>query len=147
MNKIREKMSPYKIKIKIAISALKMGDYELALISTKQAGLENQDLPEYHNLLGIIAEHHMDHCLACKHYRAAYALDPTYKPALNNLNRIANQSGGNLPKAPDYGDNFEMEVVSQSLFFLDLLNGNRKKKSEERVDLNVYYNNWLWKTR
>lgn len=147
MNKTEEKMSPYMIKIKIAINAIKMGDYELAMISTKQAGLENQDLPEYHNLLGIIAEHNKKLSLACKHYRAAYALDPSYKPALNNLDRIANQRTGNFPKAPDYGDNFELEVVSQSLFLFDLLNGNRKKKSEERVDLNVYNNNRLRKAR
>ena len=125
MKKIEEKMSPYMLKIKIAINAIKMGDYELAKISTKQAGLENQDLPEYHNLLGIIAEHNKDLCLACKHYRAAYAMDPAYKPALD---RVTNQRTGKYPKGPDYGDNFEMEVVSQSLFLFDLINGNHKKK-------------------
>lgn len=131
MNKIEEKISSYAIDIKIAVNALKMGDYELALISTKQAGFENQDLPEYHNLLGIIAEHNRDYCLACRHYRAAYALDPTYKPALNNLERIANQSPGNRRKSPDYGDTFEMESGSSSLFIFDLLNAPHKKKRKK----------------
>lgn len=44
------------------------------------------------NLLGIIAELTMDFQLASKHYRAAYALDPTFKPAIANLDRVTNFS-------------------------------------------------------
>jgi len=39
-------------------------------------------------LLGIIGEITGDLSLAGKHYRAAYALDPTFKPACRNLERI-----------------------------------------------------------
>ncbi|MDF2537271.1 MAG: two component, sigma-54 specific, transcriptional regulator, Fis family [Herbinix sp.] len=43
--------------------------------------------PHPHNLLGILLENEGDHLLAMKHFRAAWALDPTYIPARYNLNR------------------------------------------------------------
>lgn len=43
------------------------------------------DAPEPHNLLGIILEKTGNHPLAMKHFRAAWALDPTYHPANQNL--------------------------------------------------------------
>ena len=128
MKELKEKTTPYMTKIKIAINAIKIKDYELALISIKQAGLENQNLPEYHNLLGVIAEHNDDKDLACKHYRAAYALDPSYKPALNNLERITSFSFSRSAHKPDLGDNFELEVDSPSLFLFDLMNSKHHKK-------------------
>lgn len=42
--------------------------------------------PEPHNLMGILLEHMGDHSRAMKHFRAAWALDPTYRPASQNLN-------------------------------------------------------------
>lgn len=41
--------------------------------------------PEPHNLLGILLERKNNHSLAMKHFRAAWALDPTYLPARHNL--------------------------------------------------------------
>ena len=41
--------------------------------------------PEPHNLLGIVLEKEGNHADAMKHFRAAYALDPTYIPARQNL--------------------------------------------------------------
>lgn len=41
--------------------------------------------PEPNNLLGILMEKQGDHVLAMKHFRAAWALDPTYRPARQNL--------------------------------------------------------------
>jgi Flp pilus assembly protein TadD len=46
---------------------------------------ENPNAPEPHNLLGIIFEQIGDHNMAMRHFRAAYALDPSYKPASENL--------------------------------------------------------------
>jgi len=48
----------------------------------------NPNAPEPHNLLGIWYEFKNNNDLARKHYRAAYALDPTYKPASENLERV-----------------------------------------------------------
>ena len=41
--------------------------------------------PQPHNLLGIVMEKEGNHTGAMKHFRAAYALDPTYLPARQNL--------------------------------------------------------------
>ena len=46
-----------------------------------------------HNLMGIIAESRNDHVQAMKHFRAAWALDPTYQPARINLERYGSFSG------------------------------------------------------
>lgn len=46
----------------------------------------NPHAPEPHNLLGIVLERMGDHTGAMKHFRAAWALDPTYRPATHNLN-------------------------------------------------------------
>lgn len=48
----------------------------------------NPNSPIPHNILGIIYEYDHNNDLARKHYRASYALDPTYKPASENLERI-----------------------------------------------------------
>jgi Tfp pilus assembly protein PilF len=42
-------------------------------------------MPEPNNLLGILLERRGDHVLAMKHFRAAWALDPSYRPARQNL--------------------------------------------------------------
>lgn len=49
--------------------------------------------PEPHNLYGVIAEYRRNFSTAAKHYRAAYALDPTYKAASENLERLAIYEG------------------------------------------------------
>lgn len=41
--------------------------------------------PQPHNLLGIVLEKTGNHMLAMKHFRASWALDPTYRPANHNL--------------------------------------------------------------
>lgn len=46
-----------------------------------------------HNLMGIIAESRNDHVQAMKHFRAAWALDPTYLPARINMERYGSFSG------------------------------------------------------
>lgn len=45
--------------------------------------------PEPHNLLGILLEKQGHHVLAMKHFRAAWALDPTYRPVRQNLDQYA----------------------------------------------------------
>ena len=46
---------------------------------------EFPNAPEPHNLLGIVMEKEGDHAGAMRHFRAAYALDPTCLPARQNL--------------------------------------------------------------
>ena len=42
--------------------------------------------PQPHNLLGVLLELQGKHVAAMNHFRAALALDPTYRPANTNLN-------------------------------------------------------------
>ena len=46
------------------------------------------DAPQPHNLLGIVLEKEGDHVRALRHFRAAYALDPSYRPPRVNLERF-----------------------------------------------------------
>lgn len=53
--------------------------------------------PQPHNLLGIVLEKSGDHLGAMKHFRAAWALDPTYLPAVQNLNTYGTFFSGGCP--------------------------------------------------
>lgn len=48
--------------------------------------------PEPHNLMGIQLENCGDHLTAMKHFRAAWALDPSYLPARYNMEQYADMS-------------------------------------------------------
>jgi DNA-binding NtrC family response regulator len=56
----------------------------------KKAIAENLEAPEPQNLIGVLYEYENDLLTAGKHYRAALEMDPTYKPALENLERVTN---------------------------------------------------------
>lgn len=71
-----------------ATSKLHNYDTEESYKLILKAIIENPDAPEPHNLLGIWYEFKGNNDLARKHYRAAYALDPTYRPASENLERV-----------------------------------------------------------
>ncbi|KNZ43532.1 tetratricopeptide repeat protein [Acetobacterium bakii] len=95
--------------IDAAKKALKEGDYTTAEESIKKAMIENPHSPAVHNLYGILEELLKEDNLAHKHYRAAYALDPTYKPAIRNLERITAFEVRNSKKHIDFGDQPEDE--------------------------------------
>ena len=59
-----------------------------------QAMSDYPHAPEPHNLMGIQLENEGDHMNAMKHFRAAWALDPTYIPARYNLSQYADVLGG-----------------------------------------------------
>ena len=61
------------------------GDYEACrdIICTEMA--KYPDAPHPHNILGILLEKTGDHSSAMKHFRAALALDASYRPAEQNL--------------------------------------------------------------
>lgn len=73
------------------------GSYEKAkeLICMKMA--QYPDAAEPHNLYGIILEKERDGVGAMKHFRAAWALDPTYIPARQNMERF----GSFTPTVPE----------------------------------------------
>ena len=59
--------------------------YQDAEILVREAMGKYPHEPEPHNLIGLLLELQEDHLIAMKHFRAAWALDPTYLPARHNL--------------------------------------------------------------
>lgn len=61
------------------------GDYEKCreMVSTIMG--EYPDAPHPHNILGVLLEKTGHHADAMRHFRAALALDSTYRPASQNL--------------------------------------------------------------
>ena len=104
----------------IAVS-LRSRDIETARDLIKQAVILNIDAPEPHNYLGILYEMTGDEIAARKHYRAAYALDPTYKPACRNLERLAEFKIGFKSRNYDYGEQMQEDTQKRG-------NKNARKK-------------------
>ena len=67
---------------------MEQNDYQASEEIIKDAMATNLHAPEPHNLLGLLLEAQDDHLTAMKHFRAAYALDPTYLPSRHNLDRF-----------------------------------------------------------
>lgn len=75
--------------LKEAISMLKNDKLEEAYKYILDACKADPNAPQPHNLLGIWYEFRGKSELARKHYRVAYVLDPTFKPASENLERVS----------------------------------------------------------
>lgn len=72
-----------------AINKLKNDAMEDAYKYIMRACEVDPNAPQPHNLLGIWYEFKGKSDLARKHYRVAYVLSPTYKPASENLERVS----------------------------------------------------------
>ncbi len=72
--------------VKALISEKKFSECDQLI---KQAMSEFPHAPHPHNLMGIQLEKKGDHVMAMKHFRAAWALDPTYLPAKFNMDQYA----------------------------------------------------------
>ncbi len=100
---------PFSEAVKEAAKILSMGSMYEALPVIKEALVLNTEAAEPHNLLGIFFELKGDDNTARKHYRAAYALDPTYKPACRNLERLVEFVWGPVSRKFDYGVELQEE--------------------------------------
>lgn len=98
--------------ISLAAESLQSYDYDKAHDLIVEAMYIEPDAPQPHNLLGIFYELIGDVNMACKHYRAAYSLDPTYKPACRNLEQISGALGSYKPRVFDFGDEAENSVCT-----------------------------------
>jgi Tfp pilus assembly protein PilF len=85
-----------------AIAALKEHQLLLAGRLARQALFRQPDRPEAYNLLGILVECTGDWLNSQKFYRAALRIDPHYRVAWNNLQRVT--STGNRFGPVDYGE-------------------------------------------
>ncbi len=121
----------YEKYIQLAMNNLKQNNYIQAEEYIKQAMLISPHSPVVHNLYGIFEELLMEANLACKHYRAAYALDPTYKPAIRNLERIVTFDC-RCNKNVDFGDQPEKAIKSPYVIEYDSNHvGHLCKKEKE----------------
>ena len=100
---------PFSEAVKEAAKILNEGGLYEALPVIKEALILNTEAAEPHNLLGIFFELKGDDGTARKHYRAAYALDPTYKPACRNLERLVEFVWEPVSRKYDYGVELQEE--------------------------------------
>lgn len=77
-----EELNRLCMKVKELVS---LRDYEKCESLIRSAMGNYPHAPQPHNLIGILLEKKGDHLTAMKHFRAAWALDPTYIPARQNL--------------------------------------------------------------
>lgn len=104
---------PFSEKVKQAVKILQEGSLHKALPVIKEALILNTEAAEPHNLLGIFFEMKGDDNNARKHYRAAYALDPTNKPACRNLERLVEFVWGPTSRKYDYGIELQEESEAE----------------------------------
>jgi DNA-binding NtrC family response regulator len=92
-----EKARSYEERVELAKKSIGEREFDAAEEHVRQAIACDATKPEAFNLLGVLLEILGDQLEAQKTYRAALALDPTYKPADENLSRmIGLTSGGGL---------------------------------------------------
>ncbi|MFW6281072.1 MAG: response regulator [Halanaerobium sp.] len=79
--------------ITLAKNAINKRDFSKAKEMLQKATSLNAEKPEAFNLLGVIYEMQHQQGEAMKMYRAAIALDPSYKPANDNIERAGESIG------------------------------------------------------
>ncbi len=75
--------------LSFAKKAIHERDFDLAKQILNKTIVMEEKRAEAFNLLGVICELERDQGAAMKYYRTALALDPTYKPALANIERAS----------------------------------------------------------
>jgi Flp pilus assembly protein TadD len=84
-----QKSSDYASSIELAKRSINDRHFNVAMEHIRKAISFDTSSPEGFNLLGILMEMRGDRLEAQKNYRAALSLDPSYKPAMENLSRSA----------------------------------------------------------
>lgn len=89
--------------IENAANSIKAKNFSAAKEYIRKALMEDYHAPEPQNLIGILSELSGDCISAGKHYRAANALEATYKPSIHNLERITSFDYIIGQEDPDFG--------------------------------------------
>jgi DNA-binding NtrC family response regulator len=84
----------YEEHIELAKKSIGQQEFGAAARRIRQAIAADATKPEAFNLLGVLMEMDGNKLEAQKDYRAALALDPTYKPAQENLSRTTGLTSG-----------------------------------------------------
>lgn len=82
--------SSFEDYLSLAKEEINQRNFDAAIAMLKKATGKKTEKPEPFNLLGVIYELRGNHPEAMKMYRTALSLDPTYKPADENLQRAGN---------------------------------------------------------
>lgn len=101
---MRKTNEAYEEKIKEAIELLRGRRYDEAQLCIHEAIILNDNGVEAQNLIGAYYELIGDRLLALRHYRAAYALEPSYEYANLNIERLTYNNFIGTANAPLLGD-------------------------------------------
>jgi FixJ family two-component response regulator len=86
-----QKARDYQTYVELALTRMREGQLDAARVYACKAISLDPTRPEAFNLLGGIFEVQGNRPDADKNYRAALTLDPTFRPAQQNLNRITSR--------------------------------------------------------
>jgi DNA-binding NtrC family response regulator len=89
-----EEAQGYEMHVELAKRCINKGEFDAAQEHVRLAIAADATKPEAFNLLGALLEISGNRLEAQKNYRAALALDPTYTPAQENLNRAVGLGAG-----------------------------------------------------
>ena len=81
----------YEYYINSAKQSIMAGDFDAARAYAQKAISLEYHRPEAYNILGGICEAKMDRHGATTNYRVALEMDPTYKPARKNFERVTSR--------------------------------------------------------
>lgn len=107
-----ENTSEFRKYIQDAVNHLKNCKYNEAYELIMKAIHKDPNAPEPQNLLGLWYELKGMNDLARKHYRMAYVLNPVYKPASTNLERVSTLFPIKRIDL-DYGEGNEEEMMDE----------------------------------
>ena len=89
-----QKASDYTSCLELAKRCIGDRHFDAAIVHLRKAIYLDPERPEAFNLLGALMELQGNRYEAQKNYRTAISLDPTYKPALENLQRSTTWTPG-----------------------------------------------------
>ncbi len=101
---VESELEGYQDYLQFSKKSIMNQEYQKAFKYLKQAISLEVEKAEPYNLLGVIAEFNDEIERAQKHYRAALAYDPTYKPARSNLERSSSYTYSKSKNLIDMGD-------------------------------------------
>ena len=88
-----QKVADYGSSIELAKKSIGNRHFDAAIEHARKAIFLDPSRPEAFNLLGALLEIRGDRIEAQKNYRAALSLDPSYAPAIKNLERSTSWGG------------------------------------------------------
>ena len=93
-----------------------------------------------HNLMGILLEKKGEHSLAMKHFRAAYALDPSCAAARVNLEQFSQMENASVKCAYADADCQQEKPVRFFVKFMNPKHSDKDCKKEENNQKKIHHN-------